>query len=214
MPRASSSHRLAADADRPVLIRALIGPCLGLLVLALVLGFYLLGTGRIGLAGFLAVLMAGALLGLLTGLVMYGAVGAVAGGVVGMLTGAGNLKPSPSFSYQEALVMQGKHGEAALAYREHLEANPEDHDARLALADLLAGPMALPAEAEREYLAVRMGGASTKQEFVAAQALMDLYAATGQRGKHMAELARFAERHRGTVAGSAARRQLAELKNP
>jgi hypothetical protein len=184
-----------------------------MLTLALVLGFYLLGTGRIGLGGFLGVLLAGGVLGLITGLAMYGAIGAVAGGVVGMLTGAGNLKPSPSFSYQEALVMQGKHQEAVDAYRAHLTTHPDDHDARLALADLLVGPMALPVEAERELLAVRAGGASEKQEFVAAQALIDLYAATGQRGKQMAELARFAERYRGTVDGAAAKRVLAALKD-
>ena len=143
---------------------------------------------------------------------MYGAIGAAAGGLIRMVTGAGNLKPAPSFSYQEALVMQGRQGEAAEAYRSHLASHPDDHDARLALAALLAGPMSLPAEAEREYLAVRSGEPGAKHEFVASQSLIDLYASTGQRGKHMAELARFSERYRGTVDGAAAKRVLAELK--
>src|SRR5262245_26786920 len=143
---------------------------------------------------------------------MYGAIGAAAGGLIRMVSGAGNLPPAPSFSYQESLVMQGKHREAADAYRDHLASHPDDHDARLALAALLAGPMTQHADAEREYLAIRSGGASGKQEFIASQALIDLYAATGQRGKHMAELAKFAERYRGTVDGTAAKRVLAELK--
>ena len=188
------------------------GPVFGLLVLSLVLGLYLLSKEKVGIAGFVGVLLSGGLLGVVVGLVMYGVIGAAAGGLVRMLSGAGNIKPAASFSLQEALVMQGKHREAADAYRSHLATNPADHDARLALADLLLGPMALPADAERELLAVRSGGATEKQEFVAAQALIDLYAATGQRGKHMAALARFSERYRGTVDGAAARRVLAELK--
>jgi hypothetical protein len=158
------------------------------------------------------VILAGGLLGLLAGLAMYGAIGAAAGGLIRMVTGAGNLPPAASFSYQEALVMQGRHQEAVDAYRSHLASRPADHDARLALAGLLAGPMARPGDAEREYLAVRSGGANEKQELVASQALIDLYAATGQRGKHMAELARFSERYRGTVDGAAAKRVLTELK--
>lgn len=182
--------------------------CLALLVAA-----YLMGKDRIGIAGLLGLVLAGVVVGVLVGLLMHGAIGAAAGGLVTMLSGSGNIRPAASFSLQEALVMQGKHQEAADAYRSHLATNPADHDARLALADLLVGPMALPAEAEREFLAVRAGGASERQEFVAAQALIDLYAATGQRGKHMAELARFAERYRGTVDGAAAKRVLIELKD-
>ncbi|HKP29089.1 MAG TPA: hypothetical protein VJU15_06785 [Gemmatimonadales bacterium] len=190
----------------------MLGPFFGFLVLSLLLGFYLLSQEKVGPAGFVGVLLGGGLLGILLGLAMYGAIGAAAGGLIRMLTGAGNLTPAPSFSYQESLVMQGKHQEAADAYRSHLATHPADHDARLALAALLAGPMTLTADAEREYLAVRTGSASRKQELVASQALIDLYAATAQRGKHMAELARFAERYRGTVDGNAARRALAELK--
>jgi hypothetical protein len=41
---------------------------------------------------------------------------------------------------------------------------------------------------------------------------MDLYRRTGRRDRLMVELARFAARFRGTTAGDAARRELAELK--
>ena len=194
------------------MVRSVIAPTIAFLVLSLLVGGFLLAQDRIGLAGFLAVLLSGGLLGLLFGLAMYGAIGAAAGGFIRMLTGAGNIPPAASFSYQEALVMQGRPQEAADAYRGHLATHPADQEARLALAALLAGPLALPGDAEREYLAVRSGGAGEKQEFLVSQALIDLYAATGQRGKHMAELARFAERYRGTVDGAAAKRVLAELK--
>ena len=200
------------DADFPILVRAVLGPFFGLLVLSLLLGVYLLSTEKVGVGGFIGVLLGGGLCGLMVGFAMYGAIGAAAGGLIRMVTGAGNLPPAPSFSYQESLVMQGKHQEAADAYLDHLVSHPTDHDARLALAELLAGTLARPADAEREYLAVRTGGATGRQELVASQALIDLYAASGQRGKHMAELARFAERYQGTVDGAAAKRVLAELK--
>lgn len=200
------------DPDFPILLRAIVWPALLLLGLSGVVGGYLAYQDRVGLPGFLGVLLAGALLGVLAGLLIYGTSSAAAGGLVRTLTGAGNLPPAPSFSYQEALIMQGKVGEAVEAFRTHLGTNPADHDARLALAALLAGPAARPGEAEREYLTVRSGGASDRHHFVASQALIDLYAAVGQRGKHMAELARFAAKYRGTTAGAAARRVLSEMK--
>jgi hypothetical protein len=122
------------------------------------------------------------------------------------------LPPAPSFSYQEALIMQGKYGEATDSFRDHLLQHPSDLEARLALAALLAGPATNPAEAEREFLAVRSGGATARQDLIATEGLIALYASTGQRGRHMAELARFAERFRGTPAGEGAKRALGELK--
>ena len=190
----------------------MLGPFCAGLTLAVFVGLFLLAKDRIEVAGLVGVILAGGLIGLFAGLAMYGAIGAAAGGLIRMLTGAGNLPPAPSFSYQEALVMQGRHQEAVDAYRSHLASHPADHDARLALATLLAGPIARHGDAEREYLAVRSGGTNEKQQLIASRALIDLYAATGQRGKQMAELSRFAERYRGTVAGNAAKRVLAELK--
>jgi len=210
LPKALS--RRSRDADFPILVRAVLGPFFGLLVLSVLLGLYLLAKEKVGLGGFVGVLLGGSLLGLLVGLAMYGAIGVAAGGLIRMVTGAGNLPPAPSFSYQESLVMQGRHQEAADAYRKHLASRPADHDARLALAELLAGTLARPVDAEGEFLAVRSSDASGKQEFVAWQALIDLYARTGQRGKHLAELAKFAERYRGTIDGAAAKRVLTELK--
>jgi hypothetical protein len=108
--------------------------------------------------------------------------------------------------------MQGKQAEAVEAFRTRLRERPADHEVRLALATLLAGPAKDAVAAEREFLAVRGGGATAEQEYRASASLIDLYAATGQRGRHMAELARFAEQFRGTPAGEGAKRALAELK--
>ena len=42
--------------------------------------------------------------------------------------------------------------------------------------------------------------------------MIDLYQRTGNRGRLMAEFARYAERHRGRPQGEAAKRRLMELK--
>jgi len=195
-----------------MLIRAVVGTALIFLVLSGAAGGFLVAKGRIGLLGFLGVVAGGVLLGAVAGALVTRASGAAAGGLVQMLTGAGNLPPAPSFSYQEALVMQRKYDEAANSYRSHLRQYPSDLDARLALAALLAGPANNPAEAEREFLAVRAAGAVGRHDLIASEGLIDLYATTGQRGRHLAELARFAERFRGSPAGAGAKRALAELK--
>jgi hypothetical protein len=202
----------ANDPDRPLLIKSVIGTMLFFFVLACAAGGFLVARDRIALGGFVGVVVAGAVLGALAGWVVVLVSGVAAGGVVQMLTGAGNLAPATSFSYEEALVMQGKPDEAVDSFRDHLRQHPMDQEARLALAALLAGAANNLAEAEQEFLAVRSGQMTDTQEFRASQALIDLYSATGQRGKYMAELARFAERFRGTPAGEGAKRALGELK--
>jgi hypothetical protein len=200
------------DPDRPILIKTVVGTALLFLVLAGAAGGYLVAKDRVGLAGFLGVVVTGLVIGALAGWAIVMASGAAAGKLVQTLTGAGNIPPAPSFSYEEALVMQGKYGEAVDAFRARLVEHPTDLEARLALAALLAGPAKNPVEAEREFLLVRGAGPDERQERVSSEGLIDLYFTTGQRGRHMAELARFAERFRGTSAGEAAKRTLLELK--
>ena len=72
----------------------MLGPCFGLLVLGLVLGFYLIVTDRVGILGFVGVALGSGVVGLLLGLLMYGAIGVAAGGLIRMVTGAGNLPPA------------------------------------------------------------------------------------------------------------------------
>jgi hypothetical protein len=50
------------------------------------------------------------------------------------------------------------------------------------------------------------------QEYAIANALIDLYRRTGQSGREMAELARFADRYRGSDGGNRAREALRRLK--
>jgi hypothetical protein len=197
------------DADRPILIQGMVWGACGFAGLAGGASFAL-GVGsplrQIG------ILLGAALIGAGLGAMVAGGAGMASRGFFRMLFAAGGLPSRPGFSYQESLVARGRCREAARAYRDHLVTHPADHDARLALGALLAGPLADPAGAEQVYLEVRAAGARGRHEMLASQALIDLYAATGQRGRHMTELARFADRYRGTGAGRAARHALEEMK--
>jgi len=133
-------------------------------------------------------------------------------GWVGMVSGAGNIEPAASFSAQETLIIRGRFSEAETAFLAHLADHPQDHDARLALADLYRRHLDKPQEAERLYLHVRQNRPTGKQEATASNQLLDLYRLTGQRGRLMAELARYAERYGGTRAGAEARKALDQMK--
>lgn len=150
--------------------------------------------------------------GALIGQVVYTASHGAATGLFRILFATGGIDAGPGFSAEEALVMQGRHGEAAERFRQWLMAHPGDHEARLRLAAILVAPLGEVTEAEGLLAAVRDGGATPRQETAARQALIDLYASTGQRGRHMAELARFIDRYPGSAAAAGARQALQALK--
>lgn len=126
---------------------------------------------------------------------------------------AGDADPQRTgFSRQEALAAQGRLGEAADAYREHLLATPGDVAAHVALARLLAGPLADRDGAEAEWLAARRLAPGPDWARIITNDLIDFYQRTGQEGRLRVELARFADLQRGTKASDAAVRRLRELK--
>jgi len=195
-----------------LLLRAVVTTAVATTAMSGAVAYYVHETRGVGWLGIVALVLGGMLAGCGIGVLMWWLAGATGRGVVQLLTSAGNLPPEPSFSYQESLIVRGRHAEAAVAFKEHLAANPTDDAARIALGELLAGPLADPAGAERLYLGVRGGRPSPRHEWVVAQLLIELYRKTGQEGRHLAELARFADRYRGTPAGDAAKRELMERK--
>lgn len=127
---------------------------------------------------------------------------------------AGSPDPQRTgFSRQEALAAQGRLPEAAEAYREHLLAMPGDVAAHVALARLLAGPLADPEGAEAEWLAARRLQGGADWDRIITNDLIDFYERTKQEGRLRVELARFADLQRGTKASDAAARRLRELKD-
>jgi hypothetical protein len=110
------------------------------------------------------------------------------------------------------LITRGQYQEAAGFFRDHLVIEPDDNEARLRLAVLLETRLDDPAGAEVLYKEVRARRPTPREEMGAANGLIDLYRRTGDRGRLIVELARFAERYRGSKAGDAAGKELSELK--
>ncbi|MBK6421076.1 MAG: hypothetical protein IPI38_13660 [Gemmatimonadetes bacterium] len=148
---------------------------------------------------------------LATGL-LFGLMERAASGFTQTVLGGGNIPPDPAHSGYESLVARGFYREAAEAYSAHLVAHPTDNLARVKLAEVHRAHLGAPEAAERLYLEVRRSAQSPREEVLVANLLIELYRATGQRGRLMSELARFAERYRGTRGGAEAARALQEMK--
>ena len=140
-------------------------------------------------------------------------VGASATGLVKTIFAVGDIPPPRTYPRQDVLIVRGQYAEAADYFRDHIRVEPEDNEARLQLAHLLETRLAGHDEAERLYQEVRRMQPDPRQEMRAANGLIDLYRRIGRRDRLRVELARFADRYRGTAAGDAAVRELSELKN-
>lgn len=143
---------------------------------------------------------------------IYHTTSTTAEALVKNLLAAGDIAPSKSYPRQDVLIARGEYQEAADYFRDHIRVEPEDHEARLRLADLLERHLRDHAGAERLLLEVRRGKPDARAELLAANGLIDLYRKTGRRDRLMVELARFADRYRGSRHAEAAARELKELK--
>jgi len=181
-------------------------------VFAIMVSVYLFSTRQLGWLGAVGILLIGWLLAAAITYFAWTASGVAGRALVHTVTGAGNLPPAPSFSFQESLIARGSFAEAAQAFEVHLAANPDDLHARLALAALWRDHLHDPATAERMLLETRQLVPPAGIEFAIGNALIDLYHSSGQLGREMAELARFAKRFAGTEAGNRAHAALLRLK--
>lgn len=132
--------------------------------------------------------------------------------LVGTILGAGNITPPPSYPVPEMLIARGKYADAAAHLRDYLRITPEDLEARLRLAALLEEHLGNFDEAEELYLEVRRSHPDRRREMAAYNGLIDLYTKLGRKDRLMVELARFADRYKGTVQAEDALRRLRELK--
>ena len=211
MSEAPRALRDFDSGERLLAAKAFLYPTAGGLVFGVLASFYLMETRHLGLGGAVLVVALGGLVGVGLGGLVWFLTGRVSRGFVGLLTAAGNIRPSPSFSLQESLIVRGRYAEAARGFEAHLATAPRDDEARLALAGLLAAHLDDSTGAERLLREVVEQPSSARAEWTAANALIDLRRAAGLRGPLMAELARFADRYRGTAAAAAAKRELLAL---
>jgi len=144
--------------------------------------------------------------------VLYASISGSAERLTAMMYGAGNLTPDPAHSGMESLVARGRYAEAAEAFGQWIVEHPADHGARIKLADLSRRHLDGAATAERLYLEVRAGNPAPREEMLASNLLIELYRDTGRSDRLVVELARFADRYRGSRAGRSAAEALKQLK--
>lgn len=145
---------------------------------------------------------------------IHRAVGAASTGFVKTIFAAGDIAPPPTYPRQDVLIVRGQYADAADVFRDHLRIEPADHEARLRLVQLLETHLKGYEEAERLLLDVRRAQppASDQQQMRAANGLIDLYRKWGKTDRLKVELARFADRYRGTPLADGAAREIKQLK--
>lgn len=144
--------------------------------------------------------------------VLWLAMEGTARGFTRTVLGAGNLTPDPAHSGCESLVARGFYPEAADCFRAMLAEHPGDDLARIKLAQVYRDHLGDPTSAEALLVEVRAHATDPRHAVMAANLLIELYRATGRKDRLMVELARFADRYKGTRAGSEAARTLREMK--
>jgi hypothetical protein len=173
---------------------------------------YGVARGWYGGSGFLLLLLLDLpimfALSTLLWLVMEG----TAHGFAHTVLGAGNLTPDPAHSGCESLVARGFYPEAAECFRAMIAEHPKDDLARIKLAQVYRDHLGNPGSAEALLLEVRGHATDPRQAVMAANLLIELYRATGRKDRLMVELARFADRYRGSRAATEAARTLREMK--
>lgn len=131
---------------------------------------------------------------------------------IGGLFAANGIKRQQEFSIQESLIARGRFDEAVASFREHLAAAPDDVPARYRLATLHLRERRDPSAAEEELLALRRRPLDPGTALLVSNHLVDIYRATGQKGRLMAELTRMMREHPGTPMGEGAAKLLEELR--
>lgn len=145
-------------------------------------------------------------------LAVWFVVGRAAEGLAQVVYAGGNIKPEISFSLEDSMIARGEFEAARVTFEARLTGGTEDTAVRLRLAELHTRHLRQPAEAIRWLQEARRGPCDDRQQAAVANGLIDLYRATGERGRLMVELARFAELYPNTRAGADAREELRRLK--
>ena len=131
---------------------------------------------------------------------------------IGGILSAGNLKYQQGYSRQEALIARGQFDEAAESFRLHLMEFPDDIPGRYRLATLHLRERNDPGAAEAELQNIRRRKHDRSMAKLLANHFIDLYRATGQTGKLMAELQKTVREWPGTPLAEGAARLLEETR--
>jgi len=202
----------SADHVQLVRVAVLFGPaCFTMLSM---LWFFFRAQGWISDGVFVALLLLNIPLTAGGVLAIHHVTSRAARGFARVVLAGGDIPPPPTYPRQDVLIVRGQYAEAADYFRDHIRIDPADHEARLRLAQLLETHLKGYDEAERLYQEVRRSQPlpDPGQEMRAANGLIDLYRKTGRIDRLKVELARFADRYRGSAVAEGASRELRELK--
>jgi len=208
----AKAPRTVDAAERAQLIRAAVWfgpPCL---VMVNALAYFLREKGMISGGVMLLLAILSIPIAIAGVMAIHVGTSRSARGFAHIVSGAGNISPPPSYPNQDVLIVRGQYAEAAEWFRDHIRIAPEDLEARLRLADLAERHLGGHDEAERLFLEVRRLSNDARELFRAHNGLIDLYLKAGRKDRLKVELARFADRYRGSPQGEEAARRLRELK--
>jgi tetratricopeptide (TPR) repeat protein len=179
-------------------------------------GAILLAAGRVraSLVGVISILIVSALFGLAV-VVVATLISNAAGNAYKHLMVDGSSTPhKEQYSYQQALVMQGKLDEALESFEAVIAAKPDAADACIKAAELYARDKGNAVRAAELFRQVqRIPGVSTGEDVYAANRLIDLLnGPLKEPGRALVELRRMVEKYPGSVAADHARDAIAALK--
>lgn len=132
--------------------------------------------------------------------------------LIGGLASAGDIKYQQGYSIQESMIARGRFDEAAESFRTHLMESPDDIPARYRLATLHLRERKDLAAAEQEFLNIRRRTHDRSTAKLLANHFVDIYGATGQTGKLMAELKRMIKEWPGTELSAGAEKMLEQVR--
>lgn len=132
--------------------------------------------------------------------------------LIGGLSGAGGVTYQQGYSKQESLIARGQFDAAVESFRLHLMEFPDDIPGRYRLATLHLRERNDPAAAEGEFQNIRRRPHDRSTAMLLANHFVDIYRATGQRGKLMAELSRMIKEWPGTPMAEGAAKLLEETR--
>jgi len=203
-----TDHRPASDES---LNRTIIVQASFLTLVCYIFAGFLLYGGFIGIFGGLVSLISIPFFCYYLSKVTRTLTGSMAAGAIQGLHAGGNIKYQQGYSIQESLIARGRFEEAVESFHVHLLEFPDDIPARLRLATLHLRERKDFASAEEELLAVRRRPHDRGTGMYLANHLVDLYRASGQTGKLMAELKRMMRDWPGTPMADGAGKLLAEV---
>lgn len=190
----------------------------GLMVFGLSMtgGFIMIAGGKIeaSFVGVIMIVVVSALFGAVVSLTAY-LISRAAGDTYKHLMVNGSTTPyREQYSYQQALVMQGRVDDAIASFEAVISENPAAVDAHIKAAELYArekGDAVRAAALFRD--AQRIPAIGIGEDVYVANRLIDLYnGPLAEPGRALVELRRLIDKHPGSAAAEFARDALASLK--